>query len=377
MTTVQRRTSPFRGKDGRWVCPEALAARSRKLKSLLCGGLESSSRRGMPSSYPCFTRWASIALMALLALSSTSSFAGMRPEEVKEFEAYKVKAEKGDPVSQQGLGWCYRFGSGVAKDEAEGIKWWRKAADQGNATAQLNLGSEYQKGEFVAWSGFEAMRLWRSAAEQGLAAAQNILGQSYESGSGVAKDEIEAYAFYSLAGMTLEFSRNNLSSLAEKMTPGAISRGKQRAAELQKEIEAKIASKKGAPRRDKTDYLEPPSIDSSNPDGAAERFLERMRQKHGEVSDIDGKKFIFIDNGFPLCRTFRKGYYRIDNISLTDKLEMLAIVIQMQKHLEKLDDILKGPNDEESIKRGMLRMNQWADDGRNLEGRLHSILGVK
>jgi hypothetical protein len=88
------------------------------------------------------------------------------------------------------------------------------------------------------------MRLWRSAAEQGLAAAQNILGQSYESGSGVAKDEIEAYAFYCLAGMTLEFSRNNLSSLAEKMTPGAISRGQQRARELQREIEAKIAAKK-------------------------------------------------------------------------------------------------------------------------------------
>jgi hypothetical protein len=60
----------------------------------------------------------------------------------------------------------------------------------------------------------------------------------------VAKDEIEAYAFYCLAGMTLEFSRNNLSSLAEKMTPGAISRGQQRARELQREIEAKIAAKK-------------------------------------------------------------------------------------------------------------------------------------
>jgi hypothetical protein len=44
--------------------------------------------------------------------------------------------------------------------------------------------------------------------------------------------------------MTLEFSRNNLSILAEKMTPGAISRGQQRAREHQREIEAKIAAKK-------------------------------------------------------------------------------------------------------------------------------------
>jgi hypothetical protein len=132
-------------------------------------------------------------------------------------------------------------------------------------------------------------------------------------------------------------------------------------------------SVKRTSRRDKGNYLEPPSLDISNPD----MFLERMRQKHGEVSDIEGKKFIFIDNRFPLCRVFRKGYYRIDNLSLTDKLEMLDIFIQMQKHLEKLDVILKGPDDEEGIKRGMLMMNQWVDDGRNLERKLHSILEAR
>ena len=126
-------------------------------------------------------------------------------------------------------------------------------------------------------------------------------------------------------------------------------------------------------RRDKGDYLEPPSIDMTNPD----RFIERMRQKHGEVSDIDGKKFIFIDNRFPMCRTFRKGYYRIDNLSLSDKLEMLDVVVQMHKQIEKLDQILKGPDDDESIKRGMLMMNQWADDGRELERRLRALLDVR
>jgi len=132
-------------------------------------------------------------------------------------------------------------------------------------------------------------------------------------------------------------------------------------------------------RRGEADFRQPQSLDSldgSNPESGVERFLERMRQKHGEVSDFGGKKFIFIDNRFPLCRTFRKGYYRIDNISLTDKLEMLDIFIQMKKHLENLDDILKEPENEEGITRGMLRMNQWADHGRNLERRLHSILGV-
>jgi len=77
-----------------------------------------------------------------------------------------------------------------------------------------------------------------------------------------------------------------------------------------------------------------------------------------------------------MFRSFRKGYYRIDNLTLTEKLEVMDIILQMQKHMEKFGEILKGPDDEESIKRGMLMMNQWADDGRKLERKLHYILGV-
>ena len=60
---------------------------------------------------------------------------------------------------------------------------------------------------------------------------------------GVLKDEIEAYAYYNLAGITYEKARNNLTTLEKKLSPEARLRGQQRTKELQKEIEAKIAAK--------------------------------------------------------------------------------------------------------------------------------------
>ena len=104
-----------------------------------------------------------------------------------------------------------------------------------------------------------------------------------------------------------------------------------------------------------------------------------MRQKPGKVSNIDGKQYMFIDNSLPMFGSFRKGYYRIDNLSAADKLAMVDVLVRMAKHMEKFDDIFKGPRprDEEDIKRGMLMVNQWGDDARALESELYSILGVR
>ena len=46
------------------------------------------------------------------------------------------KAESGDAEAQCSLGWCYKHGKGVAKDEKEAVKWYTKAAEKGNASAQ-------------------------------------------------------------------------------------------------------------------------------------------------------------------------------------------------------------------------------------------------
>ena len=119
--------------------------------------------------------WLSSVLLAVLVFLTSSASAGMSPEEVKAFDGYKAKAEKGDPVAQFKLGF-----------------WYRKAADKGLADAQFNLGVCYYNGEGVAKDVVEAVKWYRKAADQGNADAQFNLGYCYANGEGVAKDQVKA-----------------------------------------------------------------------------------------------------------------------------------------------------------------------------------------
>ena len=93
--------------------------------------------------------WLIVATVGLLALLPVSAAAGMTTEEVKAFEGYKAKAEKGDAQAQNHLAEHYFDGVGVALDYVEAVKWFRKAADQGNAFANTNLGLCYGGGAGV------------------------------------------------------------------------------------------------------------------------------------------------------------------------------------------------------------------------------------
>ena len=187
--------------------------------------------------------WIVAVILGFLALSPATAHAGMTPEEVKAFEGYKAAAQ-GDAKAQTYLGYCYRDGRGVAKDKVQQAFWYHKAAEQGYAEAQANLGVCYRDGVGVAKDDVQAVSWYRKAAEQGYAEAQYMLGACYYSGRGVAKDEVETFAYYSLAGITIGLARTSRAFLAEGMSPDARIRGQQRAIELGKEIEAKIAAKK-------------------------------------------------------------------------------------------------------------------------------------
>lgn len=222
----------------------------------------------------------SAVLLALLSFMPWSVSAGMSPEEVKVFESDRVLALSGDPVGQCNLGLNYKRGIGVQQDIAEGVRWYRKAADQGLATAQFNLGCSYSDGEGVAKDLIEAARWYRRAADQGFSKAQNNLGlcyhkgegvakdygealkwyrkaaeqgddaglcnvgDCYRTGEGVAKDDIEAYAYLNLAGITNDLARAKRQIIEKNLSPEAQLKGQQRTKELQKEIEAKIATNK-------------------------------------------------------------------------------------------------------------------------------------
>lgn len=154
-----------------------------------------------------YPHWASLFLFCMIGVFPDAK-AGMTSDEVRKFEAYKVKAEAGDSIAQYNLGVCHAKGEGVAKDDSKAVWWYRKSAEQGYGPAQSNLGVCYATGE------------------------------------GVLKDEIEAYAYWNLAGITLEEARKNLAILEKNLSRDEIAAGQRRSKELQKEIEAKMASKK-------------------------------------------------------------------------------------------------------------------------------------
>jgi TPR repeat protein len=220
------------------------------------------------------------ALLCLLFLSATQSFAGMTPAEVKQFEQDKALAEMGHPTGQYNLGVCYERGEGVARDAAQAAIWYRRAATQGNMNAQFKLGFFHSQGLGVAKDDVQAIFWCLKAAEQGDADAQVIVGIAYDNGEGVTKnfveavkwleksakqgnataqrslathyffakgvsrDYVEAYAYFNLAVVTDEQARKPLEIMESKMSREEMSAGQRRTRELKKEIEDNLAAKR-------------------------------------------------------------------------------------------------------------------------------------
>lgn len=192
---------------------------------------------------------------------------------------YRRAAEQGYAPAQFLLGNCYASGLGVEADLIETVKWYTKAADQGNMRAQHYLGNCYYNGQGTTPNLPEALKYWRLAADAGYGESQYNIGVCHLEGIGVPKDEVmaliwlrkaagqgdtdalfalgrfhlgraasnlsikkdmtEAYAYFTLAGVTLEKARKELADLEKKMDAQSISNGKKRALDLKKEIEAK------------------------------------------------------------------------------------------------------------------------------------------
>jgi hypothetical protein len=113
--------------------------------------------------------------------------------------------------------------------------------------AQFNLGNCYYTGTTALPQDFvQAARWWRKVAEQGNPEAQFKLGNCYAKGTGVSKDEIEAYAYWSIAGIISDDARVSLASLEKQMSAGKIAAGQKRTKELQKEFSTKMAAKRAA-----------------------------------------------------------------------------------------------------------------------------------
>lgn len=86
-----------------------------------------------------------------------------------------------------------------AGDRARATWLWRELAGQGSGEAALFLGYLYRKGLHLARDDAQAALWYRRAAELGQPEAQYELALMYELGLGVAQDADEAAAWYGLS----------------------------------------------------------------------------------------------------------------------------------------------------------------------------------
>lgn len=140
-----------------------------------------------------------VASAARAAPIDDAAAANARGDYAAELRITRPLAEKGEAWAQYFLGFSYRNGEGVPKNDAEAVKWYRLAAAQGHAKAQYNLGAMYDFGQGVAQNKTEAAKWYRLAAAQRNAEAQNSLGALYSNGHGVVQDYAEAVKWYKLA----------------------------------------------------------------------------------------------------------------------------------------------------------------------------------
>ncbi len=88
---------------------------------------------------------------------------------------WRPLAEAGDADAQRRMGHIYKFGRGVAVDEAEAVRWYTRAARQGDMYAQHALGYNLNNGLGVPRDGLNRLRarcLYLLSAKQGYARAQ-------------------------------------------------------------------------------------------------------------------------------------------------------------------------------------------------------------
>lgn len=110
------------------------------------------------------------------------------------------RANNGDPVAQEELGYRYFVGKVFAADTARAAYWIGKAAEQNLAIAQYNLGVFLSNGWAVPWNPFKAYERFKAAAEDSLPEGEFAYGLFYTDNLVVPRDWPRAYHWLKLAG---------------------------------------------------------------------------------------------------------------------------------------------------------------------------------
>ena len=149
--------------------------------------------------------------------------AGRMGDVPEALRLYRLAADRGSAVGQDGLAAMYAIGAGVVEDQTEAARLYRLAADQGYPLAMTSLGTDYSFGRGVARDEREAVRLWTLVVESsGEDEAETNLGVMYAQGrGGLRKDMHEAARLWRLAAAQHDQTAlKNLRAIGAAAQPG-------------------------------------------------------------------------------------------------------------------------------------------------------------
>lgn len=151
----------------------------------------------------------------------------------------RIKAVLGNPSAQLQLASAYRRGDfDLEKDIDLSIRWNDKAAENGQAVAQYNKYARLQEDDRRT-----ATHWLKLSAEGGYYAAQTKLAVLHEQGNFVRQDLVEAYAWHSFAAASgIGASIKRMKEMQTNLHRDVILKGDERAREIQKTIDARIAT---------------------------------------------------------------------------------------------------------------------------------------
>jgi TPR repeat protein len=112
---------------------------------------------------------------------------------------YQAAADRGYGAAMVNLGFMYRSGRGVPRDDGQAFALYKRAALMGNMRARTNLGTMYRNAWGVPQSFEEALLWYRLAGSNGWPNAIDALAGMYARGQGVEKSPEQAFQLYQAA----------------------------------------------------------------------------------------------------------------------------------------------------------------------------------
>lgn len=103
----------------------------------------------------------------------------------QQFPAIKIAAERGDPVAQNDLGFCYANGLGTPPNPQKAFYWTMESAKRGYSQGQTNVGIYFMQGIGTKIDLNKAIYWFQQAARQGNIIAINNLRALMGGGNGV------------------------------------------------------------------------------------------------------------------------------------------------------------------------------------------------